>query len=115
MQCERCGELMPLGAETAHNGRFLCRECYLDVLSPSGVSEAWTRHSSRRLPNKLQAQILDFLFKRSASLAELAAGLKFEAADLDRELSALQEMEMVRVARKDGTKVFRRVEKSFLT
>jgi len=108
MQCERCGSLMALGAETAHNGRFLCRECHLDVLSPSGVCEPWTLQSSRRSLNDIQRRILTCLKAGSASLAELAAGLPMGEPDLERELGGLQRMDLVRVARKGGTKVFRR-------
>ncbi|MDH5297482.1 MAG: helix-turn-helix domain-containing protein [Desulfobulbaceae bacterium] len=110
MQCERCGVLMALGVETAHNGRFLCRECYMDVLAPSGVCSPGTGSwvGSGALLSAVQRRILDRLASGDgASLGELAGGLAMEPAELEREIGRLGSMEKVRSTLKDGKKIFR--------
>ncbi len=107
MQCERCGTLMALGAETAHNGRFLCRKCYLDVLSPSGVCESWILRDTRRWQlTDVQQRIIARLQVGNASLADLAATTALAETDLESALGRLERLQMVRAVGKDGTKVF---------
>jgi len=105
MQCERCGKLMAPGKEAAHNGQFLCRECFMDVLSPTGVcNTAIQRGILTPRQRRIMAALSD---NDGVAFDELAAGLALPAGDLERELSALARLEKVRESRKDGKKVFR--------
>ncbi len=104
MQCERCGVLMELGKETAHNGRFLCRNCFMEVLAPSGVCEAVIQ---RGIITSQQRRVLAMLSdNHGLDLDALSAVLDLPQADLERELFALVRREKVRDVRKDGKKVF---------
>jgi len=105
MQCERCGKLMAPGKETAHNGQFLCRECFLDVLSPSGICNTAIQ---RGILTPRQRRIMAALGDNDGvAFAELAAGLALSAGELERELATLARLEKVRESSKDGKKVFR--------
>lgn len=105
MQCERCGALMALGEETAHNDRFLCGECFMDVLAPSGICNTAIQ---RGICTPRQQRILAALSESDGVLVEdLAARLDLPIGTLEGELRVLLRMEKVRDDRKDGKKIFR--------
>ena len=104
LQCERCGALLALGKETAHNGRFLCRACFLEVLAPSGVCDtAIQRGILTPRQNRILASLSD---NDGFALDSLAAGLDLPLAALERELLTLARMEKVRTVSKDGKNIF---------
>ena len=105
MQCERCGALMALGKETAHNDRFLCGKCFMDVLAPSGVCNIAIQ---RGICTSRQHRILAALRENDGVVLEdLAASLDLSISTLEADLRVLMKMEKVRDGYKDGKKIFR--------
>lgn len=120
MQCERCKETIPAGAEHDHLGQTLCEDCYMDALSPVRTCDPWAVHSAKMFEtqtggqaalNELQRRILKILeetggIQRTELVRRLGAG--FSEADLDREFAPLRHMEKAR-AEKRGDKVYLRL------
>ena len=106
MQCQSCNGFIEDGEERNLNGRLLCEDCYLDMVSPLKACDPWAVYSAKNLIKgkkhdfdltAIQKEILDILKEMGAMEPRtLASKLKIKQMDLERELATLRHMEKVR-------------------
>jgi hypothetical protein len=120
MKCERCHNTIEAGEERKHLGQTLCKDCYMDVLSPVRTCDPWAVHSAKSFEKHagdagtlapIQSEILDIL-KRTGGLEPEALlqqlSCQMSPEDLQRQFAALRHMEKAR-AEKRGDRVVWRI------
>jgi len=116
MQCERCGIAITDGEERELNGRILCEDCCMDLMSPMKACDPWAVYSAKSfIGNKggnlsltpLQEKILNILKAAPIEPAELSDRLNLKSAELERELAVLRHMEKIRGELRDGKRFIR--------
>lgn len=115
MNCDRCGQQIPLDEEMDHYGQTLCEECYMQVLSPARACDPWAVRSAQVLSridesyadlSDVQKMIIDLL--RETGGVEpwvLAKRLNIALPELERELATLRHMEKIRGKMQQGKKI----------
>jgi hypothetical protein len=117
MKCERCNDEIQKGEERELHGRFLCEDCYMDVLSPAKACDPWAVHSAKTFSkvssqgfelNPTQRKILEVLRdKGPIEPRQVSEMLHIKETDLERELAALRHMEKVRGELRDKKRMIR--------
>ncbi len=112
MNCEKCSKQIKQGEEMQHNGKTLCEDCYIDVLSPARGCDPWAVYTAKSFSGKdailteNQTKILKALEETGGvEPAVLAEMLKMSPADLEREFATLRHMEKARGEMRDGKTV----------
>lgn len=112
MNCERCGREITPGQEMRHQGRTLCEDCCMDVLSPAKACDPWAVYTARSFSgsgavlSSRQTEILRLLAETGGmEFPELAERLGLSPADLERELATLRHMEKTRATMRDNRKI----------
>ncbi len=110
--CEQCGKTIPEGEEREKDGRILCEDCYIDLISSPRACDPWAVYNAKGLSGSVedltpqQADILAYLEKTGgATPEEIAEQLHIQPADLDREFAVLRHMEKVRGRLENGKKI----------
>jgi len=115
MNCHRCGESIPAGDEMVYSGQVLCEKCYMRAISPTRACDPWAVRSVQTLTqmddvysslSETQAAILCALQETGGMEAVvLAAKLRMQLPELERELATLRHMEKVRGTMRAGKKI----------
>jgi len=115
LKCARCSK--PIDSEEAreHNGRTLCEDCYMDVLSPARTCDPWAVYTAKSTLESAgsaatltatQEEILGILEETGGmEPGELMERVGLPPADFEREIAALRHMEKLRAAMRDGVKL----------
>jgi recombinational DNA repair protein (RecF pathway) len=112
IQCTKCGKKIEKQQSYEHQGRVLCEDCYMDILSPPKACDPWAVHSAQTflkgkdklsMLTPLQQRIVNTLQKKGeATLEELMENLNLKEEELRREFAVLRHMEILRATKKDG-------------
>jgi len=112
MQCDKCKCLIESGDEMQYREMILCKNCYIDAMSPSRTCDPWAVYTAKSCSdagtnlNEVQSKILKILKDTGGVKAEaLAEMLHIGSSKLQREIAALRHMEKLKAAMKDGEKV----------
>jgi len=115
LKCDQCSE--PIDSEEAreHNGRTLCEDCYMDVLSPARTCDPWAVYTAKSTLESAgtgatltatQEGILRILEETGGvEPGELRERIGLSPGDFEREIAALRHMEKLRAEMRDGVKV----------
>lgn len=119
MKCDRCENDFDPIEKREHLGRFLCEDCYMEVLSPVKTCDPWAVHSAKtfekyagdiKVLTPPQAKILDVLKKegpiKPESLLKKCTDVK-DLDDLKREFASLRHMEKARAAKQGDDVVWK--------
>ena len=116
MQCDRCNADIADGEERELNGRILCEDCCMDVMSPLKACDPWAVHSAKSFAknqggnlnlNPVQERILYILKDGPIEPAMLSDRLNINVTELERELAVLRHMEKIRGELRDGKRFIR--------
>ena len=115
MNCDRCGEQIPVGEEMDHYGQTLCEDCYMQILSPAQACDPWAVRSAQTLSqineryselSQTQTRILEILKETGGAEPDvLAQRLQMKRPQLEREIATLRHMERVRGKMRAGQKI----------
>ena len=115
MKCDRCGIKILAGEEMDHQGKILCEDCYMQVLSPATACDSWAVRSAQTLSqmdksysvlSETQAEILQILKETGGAKPDVVAQrLQMKLPALERELATLRHMEKVRGKMRAGQKI----------
>jgi len=94
MNCNRCGQLIPIDEEMDYYGQTFCEECYMEALSPARACDPWAVRSAQVLSrldegfselSDMQAKIINILRDTGGlELVILAQRLNIRVSDLER-------------------------------
>lgn len=107
MKCAKCGcQVDPEDARQV-NGRDVCEDCCMDLLSPAKACDPWATYTASRLAdqtlNPQQEVILQLIARKGpVTMAELLEATGLQPAALEREMAALRHMERLRAAPTPG-------------
>lgn len=114
MKCELCTATIDEGDEREYQGKTLCEDCYIDVLSPLKTCDPWAVHSAKNLDRNtvggasltpLQTEILGILKETGGiepvDLLERFGG-KLTLPQLEREFASLRHLERARGEKRNG-------------
>lgn len=113
MECERCHVQISEQEKFEYQGKRVCEDCYLDLLSPAKTCDPWAVYTAKSCLkdqncalSPLQTRLLDLL-QETGGLEpdDLARRLGIKLTDLEREIAALRHMEKVRAKAKGGKKI----------
>ena len=114
IQCARCGKEIEKQQGYENQGKTLCEDCYMDLLSPPKACDPWAVHSAQIfLKGKdklstltpLQLKIVNYIReKEEATAEEMIKNLDLTEEELRREFAALRHMEILRGSKK-GDKI----------
>lgn len=116
MQCDRCSASIDDGEERELNGRILCEDCCMDLMSPLKACDPWAVYSAKSFArnqggnlnhNPIQERIFNILKDGPIEPAILSERLKIKATELERELAVLRHMEKIRGELRDGKRFIR--------
>ena len=112
MKCERCGTSIRNGEEMHCNGKTVCEDCYMDILSPSRPCDPWAVYTAKSFSGKEavlsenQKKIVRVLEETGGVEPQrLAEMLNMKLSDLEREFATLRHMEKVRAQMRNGKKI----------
>jgi predicted HTH transcriptional regulator len=109
--CEQCGKTIQDGEEREKDGRTLCEDCYIDLISSPRACDPWAVYSAKKASGSAeiteqQAAILAYLKETGgATLEEISEKLDIRPADLEREFAVLRHMERVKGRLENGEKL----------
>ena len=114
MKCTCCGNEIIAGEEMERNGQTVCEDCYIDMAAKPKTCDPWAVYSARNIPegrqalNEIQQGILKVLAEKGESPPEsVAAALKIDMSDFEREFAVLRHMEKVQGRLVEGKKMIR--------
>ena len=115
MKCDRCEKTIDSEEAREHNGRTLCEDCYMDVLSPARTCDPWAVYTAKStLESGGTAAALTAKQEEILRVLEETGGIEPGAlrervglpqGDFEREIAALRHMEKLRAELRDGVKV----------
>jgi hypothetical protein len=115
MNCDRCGQKIPMDEEMDYCGQTLCEECYVQALSPARACDPWAVRSAQVLSlmdegyadlSDVQAMIVNILREMGGlESGVLAQRLNIPLSELQRELATLRHMEKIRGKMQHGKKI----------
>jgi len=115
LKCDRCSKNIDSEEAREHNGRTLCEECCMDVLSPTRTCDPWAVYTARSTLKSggsgaaltaTQEGILRILDEAGGiEPRELRERIGLSPGDFEREIAALRHMEKLRAGMRDGVKV----------
>lgn len=114
MICSRCGVNLAAGEAREHQGKTVCEDCCIDLLSVLKPCDPWAVHCAKSSlstsgSNPLTGRQKDILQEVKAAggiePGVLADRLHIPLPELERELASLRHMEKVRATLREGQKV----------
>jgi len=95
-----------------YQGKNLCEDCYMDVLSPSRACDPWAVYTATSFSDtqqsftEMQVRILQVLRETGGVEPDtLSEMLNMKMSDLEREFATLRHMEKVRAKMHNGRKI----------
>ncbi len=112
-QCDKCGNYAEPEEMRHHAGRYLCEDCFIEVMNPPQACDPWAVHLAKSDKGRsgvqltsLQQQLYDLVKARGRILIpEAASLLGLTEEELRREFATLRHLELLR-GQKDGQLVF---------
>ena len=111
-KCAKCNKEIEKQQGYEYQGKLLCEDCYMDVLSPPKACDPWAVHSAQTfLKGKdklsaltpLQLKLVNYLKQKGeARIEELVENLNLTEEELRREFAVLRHMEVLRATKKEG-------------
>jgi DNA-directed RNA polymerase subunit RPC12/RpoP len=110
--CAKCNKEIEKQQGYEYQGKLLCEDCYMDILSPPKACDPWAVHSAQTfLKGKdklsaltpLQLKLVNYLKQKGeATIEELVENLNLTEEELRREFAVLRHMEVLRATKKEG-------------
>jgi len=112
MVCEKCNKQIKQGDEMNYEGKTMCEDCYIDMLSPTRICDPWAVYTAKSFSGKdavfntSQTKILKILKETGGvEFPVLAEMLQMELAEVKREFATLRHMEKARGEMRDNKTV----------
>jgi hypothetical protein len=115
IQCERCKAVIPENDEREFNGKVICEDCYMILLSPPKACDPWAAYCAKSFSEKtgsrpdlnpVQVKILQILKETGGiSIQELSEQLELPLETFERDIAALRHMEKLRAEMRGGRKI----------